>query len=178
MDLRNKFSKELVGTLPTRSGEEVQEYFATMRNTWEASEPCKQLRSIFSSTKTVCGIRKIVGFGCASMAYSYQEQNTRPAAFQYALILTLWDVLGKKANPNQIRCFVQDPAYTEIDKSVLDGHGITILNDPKGFLEVDDSTAVISCAPDVQVKQIISDLAQRAMMILDTVSEDRSEVIR
>lgn len=178
MDLRNKFSKELVGTLPTRSTEEAQEYFATMRNTWEASERCKQLRSIFISIKTLCGIRKIVGFGCAPMAYSCQEQNTRRAAFQHALILTLWDILGKKANPNQIRCFVQDPAYTEIDKSVLEGYGITVLDDPKGFLEVDDSAAVISCAPDVPVKQIISDLAQPAMMIWDAVSKDRSEVIR
>ena len=147
MDMRDKFTKELVSTAPTQSREEVEEFFKTIRDTWEASERCKQLRSILMSAKTPCEISKIVGFACGPMAYSCQEEETPRAAFQHALILTLRDVLGgEKGSPSQIICYAQDLAYAEIDESVLEGYGITVLDDPKAFLEVDGSTAVISCA--------------------------------
>ena len=92
--------------------------------------------------------------------------------------MTLRDVLGKKGNPDRIICYAQDPAYTETYKSVLEGSGITVLDDPKAFLEVDDSTVVISCAAELPVKQIISDLAQPAIMIWDGIYDDEPEIIR
>ena len=128
--------------------------------------------------KTPVDISKIVGLGWASIAYSHQEQWAHWSAFQHALILTVRDVLGKKkGNPNRIICYAQDPAYTKIDKSVLEGSGITVLDDPKAFLEVDDSTVVISCAADLPIKQIISDLARPAVMIWNRIYEDEPEVI-
>jgi hypothetical protein len=74
---------------------------------------------------------------------------------------------------------VQDPSYTKVDQAVLSKHGITILGDPKGILEVDDSTAVLSCSPDIPVKQIVSDLANPAIMMVDRVLDhDPSGLVR
>jgi len=171
MDLRNKFTKELVSTASAQPREEVEKFFKTIRQTWDASEPCKQLRSTLASTKTPFEISKIVGFACASIVYSHQELWVHRSAFQHALILTLRDVFGQTGNPGRIICYAQDPAYTEIDKSVLEGSGITVLDDPKAFLEVDDSTVVISCGANVPVKQIISDIARPAIMIWDRNTE-------
>lgn len=177
MSMRNKFTKELVSTTPVLSDKEVGEFFKNIQNTLEASEQCKQLRSILTSTTTPCEINKIVGFACGTMAYGCREHRTR-TAFQHALILSVLDVLSKKkASTNQIKCYAQDPAYTTADTSVLDKYGITVLDNPKGFLEVDDTTAVISCAPDVPVKQIVSDLARPAIMVWNRISEDETENI-
>jgi len=174
MERRNKLTKEIVDPPFIHSREEVEAFFKSMRAIWDVSDTCKQLRSILFSMETPFEISKIVGFACSSMAYNHQEYDrTHRAAYQHALILTLQDELGKKqSNSHHIRCFAQDPAYTPIDKLVLESHNITVLNDPKGFLEVDDSTVVISCAADVPVKEIISDLARPAIMIWNRISED------
>lgn len=79
---------------------------------------------------------------------------------------------------SQITCYVQDPAYSDIDKSLLEGYKITALDDPKAFLAVDDATVVVSCAADVSVRQIISDLARPAILIWDRVCNEESKVIR
>lgn len=77
-----------------------------------------------------------------------------------------------KVNHDRIACYAQDPAYTKIDRLVLEGSGIGILDDPQAFLEADESTVVFSCAADLPVKQIISDLARPAMMIWEKLSMD------
>ncbi|KAF7546005.1 hypothetical protein G7Z17_g8748 [Cylindrodendrum hubeiense] len=61
---------------------------------------------------------------------------------------------------------------------VLGSHGITVLDGVKGFLEVDDSTVVVTVSPNVPVKQIIADLARPAIIIWNRVTpaeEDTTE---
>jgi SRR1 len=179
MDLRDKTTKELVSPHPLQPRGEVEKLFETTRKEWEASGPCKQLRSIFTSTKTPIEISKIVGLACGSMAYSDQERSTSRSAFQHALILTLRDVLGKKeGHPDRILCYAQDPDYNKIDESVLGASRITLLENPKAFLEIDDFSVVISCAPNVPVRQIVSELARPAVMIWDRIYEDEPEFLQ
>lgn len=64
-----------------------------------------------------------------------------------------------------IQCYAQAPVYTEADKQVLAHEGITVLDDPKGFLELDEQTAVFSVGPQVPVRQITADLTRPAMMV-------------
>ncbi|KAI9770346.1 MAG: hypothetical protein M1839_003223 [Geoglossum umbratile] len=175
MKLRNKTTKEPVDKVPTRSREEAEEFFKTMRQEWEASKPCKQLRSALASTKT-CRISKIVAFALASIAESHSERSARRSAFQHALVLTLQDIFSK-ANPGKTVCYAQDPIYTETDNSVLGGFGITILDHPRAFLEVDDSSVVVSCSPNLAVKQIVSELARPAVLIWDGFDLPKSEIL-
>ena len=110
------------------------------------------------------------------MVYGWGSPRSydRPrSSFQHALLLTLRDILGEKmANSNnEILCYAQDPAYTTTDEAILEEHGITVLDDPKAFLEVDGSTVVFSCAPNVPVKQIIADIARPAIVIWHRISE-------
>jgi hypothetical protein len=44
---------------------------------------------------------------------------------------------------------VQDPIYIEIDKKIVQNLSITILEDPLGFLEVDDTTIVVCYLPNI-----------------------------
>ena len=98
-------------------------------------------------------------------------------AYQHALILTMRDILENRPGQSSeqaenIQCFAQDPLYTEADDAALGNAGITVLRDPRAFLEVDDQTLVISFAPNVPVRQIIADIARPAIMIWDRVMSE------
>jgi hypothetical protein len=102
------------------------------------------------------------------MAFSDREPSEMRSAYQHALIITLRDILAERqGHLNDIGCYAQDPDYTDVDRAVLEQSGITILDDPQGFLEVDDSTVVLSFGPNVPVRQVIADIARPAMMIWD-----------
>ncbi|KAF3479444.1 uncharacterized protein GIQ15_06420 [Arthroderma uncinatum] len=66
-----------------------------------------------------------------------------------------------------------NPAYSSVDSMVLSDFEISTVEDPVGFLMVDSRTVVISCCPDIPVRQIITDIARPAMIFWDAnASED------
>jgi hypothetical protein len=76
---------------------------------------------------------------------------------------------------DEIKCYAQDPAYSEADLSLLHSIGIQPLDDPKGFLEIDEETLVFSVSPNVPVKQIVADVQWPGAMIWNTVAEEERE---
>ncbi|ROW08465.1 hypothetical protein VMCG_03213 [Cytospora schulzeri] len=96
---------------------------------------------------------------------------------QHALALMMQEFLGSDhtsgAHIDSIRgvqCYAQDPIYTPIDEQVLCEAGFTVVEDPRAFLEVDESSVIISISPDIPVMQIIADIARPAIMIWNKVS--------
>ncbi|KIX03742.1 uncharacterized protein Z518_07295 [Rhinocladiella mackenziei CBS 650.93] len=162
---RYRSTKEIVSTIPHQSRKQVEEYFVTNKRAWETSEQRRQLQSIISM-KTLCHVNKIIAFACGPMAFSDQAPWAIRSAYQHALVITLRDILSELQG-HPIGCYAQDPGYTDIDRDVLENSAITILDDPQGFLEVDDSTVVLSFGADIPVRQIIADIARPAMMIWD-----------
>jgi hypothetical protein len=157
---------------PLRPLDEVKKLFKDAQTTWEASEACKQLRSTLESAVLPESITKIIALACGDMSYEKDDRNTSRSTFQHALILTLRDITSKKSDSHHIECYAQDPTYTEADKRVLEAHGITVLENPRAFLEVDGSSVVFACAPDIPVKQIVADIACPAVMIYNRVEEE------
>jgi hypothetical protein len=101
------------------------------------------------------------------------------------------EVLGRRRlqqnNPSQIpstnttsniKVYAQDPAYTDVDIALLHSIGITPLDDPKGFLEIDAETLVFSVSPNVPVKQVVADVCWPAAMIWNTVMPEEKENVR
>jgi hypothetical protein len=86
----------------------------------------------------------------------------------------LREIIAQKyeSKPEDIPCYVQDPIYTDTDRLMLDKHGVKTLDDPDGFLEVDNSSLVISCGSNAPVKQIVSDIAYPAAIIWDTMQSN------
>lgn len=171
IERRHRCTKQLFDSTLIKEPGEVAKLFNDIQSTWMDSKPCAQLRSIFQSTRIPQKIDSIIGFAFGPFAYGLEEPGTVRAAYQHALILTLQNVIGKKVDTEHIACFVQDPEYTEVDKTILSEYGISSLEDPTGFLRIDERSVVVSCAPSVPVKQIISDLARPAIMIWDRVSD-------
>lgn len=88
------------------------------------------------------------------------------------MALTVRNVLARHSGGyRDVACFVQDPAYSEIDHAVLGHHGMIVLSDPNGLLVVDESSAVIASNVNFPVKDIICDIAKPALIIWDKVLE-------
>jgi hypothetical protein len=163
---------------PSRSQDEVEQFFRLNRHAWEASEQCGQLQSIILKT-TLPHVKKIVAFACGEMAYYDKGAWISRSAYQHALIITLRNILGElQGSVNNIECYAQEPSYTDVDREVLKRSGITVLDDPQGFLEVDDSTVVLSFAPNIPVRQIIADIAQPAMMVWNKIMFFEDEITK
>jgi len=128
------------------------------------------------------GITKIVAFACSTFSCITEEPSPSRGgvreATQHALILTKRDILSKKNEgvSGEIICYAQDPVYSSLDKKILEKSDIMILDNPMGFLEVDESTVVLSFCPDVCVRQVVCDIARPAMMIWDSIRWDEDEM--
>ena len=97
--------------------------------------------------------------------------------YPHALILTVCKLLNYKQSndsPYSISAWAQDPAYGPVDAAILAEFGVSLLENPDGFLITDDSTLVLSFAPDIPVKQIITELSRPAAMLWNKVTENEA----
>ncbi|OTA93920.1 hypothetical protein M434DRAFT_11149 [Hypoxylon sp. CO27-5] len=92
------------------------------------------------------------------------EQSEHHAQLQRLLALVKLQSSIKKVIGFALDPF-SDPYYQE--RKVLETMGVTVLDDPWGFLEADESSIIISIAPDVPVRQIITDISRPAIIIWD-----------
>ncbi|KAL4869567.1 hypothetical protein BDV12DRAFT_76097 [Aspergillus spectabilis] len=148
-------------------------------------------------------IRKIIGFGLGSLAAIAEESPSEQgvsvqlgdgyhcvrAHAQHAALGTVAETLisnwSSQSDPNietnteaeshEIKCYAQDPAYSEIDQALLRSIGIEPLDDPKGFLEIDPHTLIFSVSPNVPVKQVVADVGWPGAMIWNTVGMEEKE---
>lgn len=67
------------------------------------------------------------------------------------------------------------PPYTDTYSQVLQLLGITVLDDPRAFLQVDDYTVVLSLSPDIPVRQIITDIARPVILLWNKVTVGEQE---
>jgi hypothetical protein len=163
--LRDISTKELCKIPSTKSSEEAEILLDSRLQEWKTSSAYRRLRSsLISTLKMTIKINNVVGFAFGSIARN--EYSIR-SAFQHALAVTLREIVSEKyeSKLEDIPCYVQDPIYTDIDRVILDKHGVKVLDDPDGLLEVDNSALVVSCSANAPIKQIVSDIAYPVAMI-------------
>ncbi|KAL6235074.1 hypothetical protein BDW75DRAFT_251094 [Aspergillus navahoensis] len=111
----------------------------------------------------------------ASRDLTEQDGDRDPMATEVNTDIPAAEEEDEGEKNDEIKCYAQDPAYTEADRSLLRSIGIQPLDDPKGFLEIDDETLVFSVSPNVPVKQIVADVQWPGAMIWNTVAEEEKE---
>jgi hypothetical protein len=165
----HSITNEYIPQYPIFPLETVQTIFQRKKTEWEASSACQQLMSTLQSA-TIPDVRKIVAFACFNMSDCEMAERS---ACQHALILILREYFAKRQQiaEEDILCFAQDPLYEDVDKRVLGDAGISVVENPRGFLEVDDTSLVLSVSPETAVRQIVTDIAQPAGMIWNRVEE-------
>lgn len=140
--------------------EQLRARFHEIKARWDSSSKCEEFRSLMENIH-LPPIKKIVAFACGTLSHPFEKSP----ATQHAFTLTLRDCLSAKQPGTIIECLAQDPGYYEEDKQVLREAGIVPVDDPNGFLEVDEDTVVFSQIPSAPIRQIIADIARPAMMI-------------
>lgn len=142
---------------------------------WNHSPASRKLRTMLEQA-SFPHVNKIITFANGSFSSSGSSQHLTRSIGQHALTMTVRDILRDKNKSGEILCYAQDPEYTTADKAVLESNGITVLEDPRAFLDVDESTVVLSFAPNVPVRQIITDIARPAAVIWDRVIDKSAAV--
>ncbi|KAL2174173.1 uncharacterized protein P884DRAFT_209639 [Thermothelomyces heterothallicus CBS 202.75] len=189
---RNKHTKEAIFPWPAVSQDQVEARLAAQRRKWQDSETCARLGALFAGRTAVplpeaVVINKVVAFACSSMAWDLEngEGSVRSAA-QHALVLGVAELLAQRRQRQQqqagsvddgrlndeVVCYAQDPVYHPADKAVLSAAGVVVLDDPRAFLEVDETSVVVSPYPDIPVREVVADIARPAVMIWNRVTDE------
>lgn len=151
--------------------QQVRGRFQTRLQQWMAKKAFRTLESILSNSAAKHKIDKVIGLACGSMASDDLPGHGNAPYDQHAQILTVQKWAANQFS-HDVACYVQDPAYTKLDESVLNEHGIQVIEDPQAWLEVDDSSVVLSFFPNIPVREIIADLARPAVLICNRFSVD------
>ncbi|CAG8162735.1 unnamed protein product [Penicillium olsonii] len=137
---------------------------------WKSTSVCRKLKTILSASAHNHDINKVIGFGLGGFSRRMIPYKSATRAMtQHVLLRVLKDWLQKKTG-GKSPCYAQDPAYNSTDTQVLQENGIEVIDDPCGWLEVDEQSMVVSIAATVPVKEIIADIARPAVIIWDRVS--------
>ncbi|PGH04231.1 hypothetical protein GX51_03576 [Blastomyces parvus] len=165
--------------------EKVEPYFKQTVTKWEATTACQHLKAtlkgLLQRNPNVRKIDKIVAYACGSLSrFETEESGSYPSLeprphYQHALVMTLLNVLQNERtdrDTEQIQCYLQDPIYTDPEKEMLAQFNLEVVDSPEGFLLTDDSTAVLSFAPDVPAKQIVLDISIPSVIIWFKSDED------
>jgi hypothetical protein len=115
-------------------------------------------------TANFIGINKVIAFGIGSPWRSYSGRYSDDHRFegledriwQHALVKDIRDYV-QKFNRENVRAYVQDSRYTPEDSPVLQYMALEPLEDPMGFLDVDEHTLVYSVYARTPVMQILAD---------------------
>ncbi|KAM3427457.1 hypothetical protein NHJ13734_008978 [Beauveria thailandica] len=163
---------------------DLEAAFRTHQASWLQSAACQSLTSILTTSAAALRtpIRKIVCFGLGRLddwEKTTREEllvSVRRSAFQHAAALTMAAALTTTtaaALGETVPCYAQDPAYAAEEKKLLAALGFTVIEDPKGFLEVDEATLVFSVRPNIPVRQVVADMGWPAAMVWNRIETDR-----
>jgi hypothetical protein len=124
-------------------------------------------------------VSKIVCFALGSLSprSGSDGSSSRTHAIQHAAVERSISYFKERAG-HDICCYAQGPAYSDTDKEFLRTIGIDVIEDPNGFLEVDENTFVVSISTDVPVNIIVPDLQPPVATLWNTPKPINLEVQR
>lgn len=95
-----------------------------------------------------------------------ESQVRERTVLQHALVSALHSTLVQRGMLSvSSERFVQDPAYTQRDRDILHSAEFTVLDDPQAFLELDESSVLVSICPNPPVEDIVADLCRPGLII-------------
>lgn len=162
---------------PSKSQAHVADGFKRYIEDWQESEVCKRLEQGLAQVPTTHRIHKIVGLALGGISYGQDKIPSARVALQHALLLTLrkWLVKRETKEREEPFCYAQDPCYRPVDKAILKQHGIEVIDDPRAWLEIDDTSIVFSVGNNVCGQDIVADIARPAIAIWDRVYSEKTQ---
>ncbi|KAI0836614.1 hypothetical protein F5Y06DRAFT_272951 [Hypoxylon sp. FL0890] len=149
---------------PVSSTEELCQAFRYAEHQFRTSKYQDQLQATLATLETPFVLDKIVGLALGPLILGTQICDDQ--MIQHALVSVLHSSLVQRGILLAAsERYVQDPVYTQKDRNVLSSEGFTVLNDPQAFLELDESSVLVSISPDIPVKQIVADICRPGIII-------------
>jgi hypothetical protein len=140
--------------------------YQAIEREWKASQHYKQLHEMLGNIKFPFTLTKLIALSLGTPIMMSRVDDR--SVLQHALITNLHSTLVQRGIlPASSARYVQDPAYAQRDKDLLKGVGLSILEDPQAFLELDDSSMLVSIASDIPVKEIVADICRPGIIIWD-----------
>lgn len=176
-------ARDTANPMPLLSKWRVERMFQLHNEQWSASETFTRLKCIFlgqTDNALSAHIDKVVAYACGSMASAARDADCRydqrRSIWQHAMVLSIRDFLlarcGNTEAKGEVRCFVQDPIYEDVDKVFLNEAGVSVLDDPRAHLEVDETSVVVGVSPMIPLRQIVADIARPAVLIWARVDDN------
>jgi SRR1 len=160
--------------------ENGRDFFEKNLGVWKDGQQCESFMSILASKSDYFkdGVSNVIAFGCGSFVdIDDDELNTR-SSVQHASLLTIREFLREVLDDaDDKKILAQDPAYTPTDKEILKKWEIETVDDPDGFLELDDRSVVFTCSPSAPIKQIVMDICRPLVLICNTVVMEDDPVL-
>ncbi|KAJ0425025.1 hypothetical protein BJY00DRAFT_298935 [Aspergillus carlsbadensis] len=115
-------------------------------------------------------VTKVIGLACGPFVGGSNPKAGQRSAIQHAMLMLIRRLLrASHLGAGEVPCYVQDPAYAPADRMVLAENSVETVQDPEGFLNMDDSSLVFCCEPTTCVKSIVADVARPLIIIWNTV---------
>ncbi|KAL4887622.1 hypothetical protein BJY04DRAFT_212651 [Aspergillus karnatakaensis] len=150
-----------------------RQFFNAALQDWEASDTWKEIKGTLLSLALRHEIGNIIGMASGTFTASSRSGGSSRSAVQNAFLVTLKKLLqDSHLGTGHVDCYAQDPAYSQRDQTILAESDIQVVEDPDGFLHVDDTSLVFSCAPNICVKEVITDIARPTILIWCAVSDE------
>lgn len=147
----------------------IEEDFRTyqaIEQQWKTSQHYAQLQQTLTSIEIPFTLTKVVALALGSLVVRSHINKGR--FLQHALISAIHSTLVHRSILSaSSEKYVQDPGYTQRDKSILDSAGLTVLDDPQALLELDESSVLVSIAANIPVADIVADICRPGIIIWD-----------
>ncbi|KAL8962943.1 MAG: hypothetical protein Q9193_000736 [Seirophora villosa] len=116
-----------------RTLQEIENEFEQHRQEWERSEAMAALKDTMAIIVKENRFENVISFGLGSLQ-EVSRSGRRCSQLQTAAMLTVIECINDgRDGTDLVRCFSQDPEYSDLDKQVLRIHGIEAVDDPQGF---------------------------------------------
>ncbi|KAL3485989.1 hypothetical protein BJX62DRAFT_242406 [Aspergillus germanicus] len=137
---------------------------------WEFHQVFLKVQLVLLMMNLRRNVTNTVGLACGSFVGGSNPRASQRSAIQHAMLLLIRRLLQSSyLGPGDVSCYVQDPAYTPGDRMVLAENNVETVQDPEGFLKMDNSSLVFCCEPTTCVKSIVAEVARPLIIIWDTV---------
>ncbi|KAF1997681.1 hypothetical protein P154DRAFT_578599 [Amniculicola lignicola CBS 123094] len=136
----------------------TDEQWALWKKEWEKSPMCRNIKDLANGKVKIPNVTKIICFGLGCPDLDDSGLRYGGSHQQHLAACTLRDVLSEILGAD-IKIYAQDPNYCAAGKQMLmNKFGITIVDDPAGWLLLDAETLVMTVCPSVCVRQIACDI--------------------
>ncbi|KAJ8129826.1 hypothetical protein O1611_g3804 [Lasiodiplodia mahajangana] len=138
--------------------------YQALEQEWKMTQHYAQLEEILTNIEIPFTLTKVIAVALGP--FTIKSQITRHSFIQHAFVSTIHSILVRRGTlPASAEKYVQDPAYSSRCKDLIQSVGFTIIDDPRAWLDMDESSVLVSINADITVEDIVADLCRPGIII-------------